>query len=87
MTMKLILSAIGTQIFIFGLIWWIVLFTVLPLGVKHAPRPETGHDPGAPIEHKMKQKALITTLISFFLWAIYFFCTKILGYSILDLPL
>jgi len=85
--MKEIFAAIGTQVFIFGLIWWLVLFTTLPLGVAHAPKPEPGHDPGAPLEHRMKRKALLTTLITFLLWVIYFLATEIGGFSILDLPL
>lgn len=80
-------SLIGSQIFIFGLIWWLVLFTTLPLGVTHAAKPEPGHDPGAPIQHRMKRKAILTTIISFVIWGIYFTLTKIAGYSLWDLPI
>ncbi len=82
-----ILGAIGAQVFIFFLIWWIVLFTTLPLKVTREHRPEPGHDPGAPTHHNMKYKALLTTAISLVIWVGYFVCVKILGYSVLDLPI
>ena len=50
------------------MIWWVVLFAVLPFGVRSAAEAgvETppGADPGAPIAPKLAMKALATTLIS-----------------------
>lgn len=53
---------------IYVTIWWIVLFAVLPLGVRSADeageeRPE-GADPGAPVAPQLMKKAGITTLIA-----------------------
>ncbi|WP_442756190.1 DUF1467 family protein [Methylocystis sp. JAN1] len=53
---------------IYVTIWWIVLFAVLPLGVRSAEeageeRPE-GTDPGAPIAPQLLKKAAITTAIA-----------------------
>jgi predicted secreted protein len=55
------------------MIWWVVLFAVLPFGVRsdaeagvETPR---GADPGAPIAPKLAIKALATTLISFVVFA------------------
>ena len=55
-------------------IWWIVLFAVLPFGVKSqheagvTPGP-IGADPGAPVAPMLARKALWTTLISAVLFA------------------
>jgi predicted secreted protein len=53
---------------IYATIWWIVLFAVLPLGVRSAEeageeRPE-GADPGAPVAPRLARKAAITTVIA-----------------------
>jgi predicted secreted protein len=53
---------------IYVTIWWIVLFGVLPLGVRSAEeageeRPE-GADPGAPVAPQLLKKAAITTVIA-----------------------
>jgi predicted secreted protein len=59
-----ILSAVA----IYFIIWWTVLFAVLPFGVKSAAETGTGvaegHDAGAPVQPQMLRKAIITTLIS-----------------------
>ncbi len=53
---------------IYVTIWWIVLFAVLPLGVRSAEeageeRPE-GTDPGAPVAPQLGKKAALTTVIA-----------------------
>ncbi len=52
---------------IYFTIWWIVLFAVLPFGVRSthedADAPENA-DPGAPVAPKLAIKALITTAVS-----------------------
>lgn len=58
--------------FIYLLIWWTMLFAVLPLGVRRQENPEQGHDPGAPKEPMLVKKAIITSLVSAIVWlAIY----------------
>ena len=62
---------------IYATIWWIVLFAVLPLGVRSADeageeRPE-GADPGAPLAPQLAKKAALTTLLS----ALVFICISI----------
>ena len=47
-----------------------VLFAVLPWGVRREENPEIGHDPGAPAVSHLKRKLVITTLITFVLWGI-----------------
>lgn len=51
----------GTIVFL--LIWWLAIFTVLPWGIK---RDETGK----PDDPRLKQKLLVTTLVSVLLWLI-----------------
>jgi predicted secreted protein len=44
--------------------WWVVLFCVLPIGVRHEAEPEPGHDPGAPANPRLWFKVALTTGIS-----------------------
>ena len=58
------------------LLWWVVLFTVLPWGV--ASQLETkdvmpGSEPGAPRTPRLARKALVTTAITCLLWLIVYF--------------
>jgi len=51
-------------IFVYLIIWWAVLFAVLPIGVKRQENPEPGTDPGAPEKPMLLKKALITSVVS-----------------------
>jgi len=56
---------------IYGVIWWIVLFAVLPFGVKAQTGDIIpGTDTGAPIAPQMWRKALVTTVIAAIVWAL-----------------
>ena len=56
------------SIIIFVIIWWIVFFSVLPIGIKHNEKPFKnsleGIDPGAPKNPNILKKFLYTTLIT-----------------------
>ena len=57
---------------IYFTIWWIVLFAVLPFGVRsqHEDAEMTpGTDPGAPVAPRLLLKALITTVVACVLFA------------------
>lgn len=57
------------------IVWWLVLFTLLPIGVRsQAEEGEVvpGSEPGAPQQHFLIRKALWATVISFFIWALMF---------------
>ena len=54
-------------IVIFVVIWWLVLFTILPLGVQKEDKILGGNDPGAPKNPMLKKKIILTSIISFFL--------------------
>jgi len=59
-----------TATVLYVLIWWTVLFAVLPLGTTPvaAPDPATGWR-GAPAKPRLGRKLLITTLVSAIVWA------------------
>ena len=58
---------------VFQMIWWIVLFTVLPVGIRTDPdKAQTGFANSAPIQLNLRKKLLITTLISIVLWGVAF---------------
>ena len=63
--------------FIFALTWWMVLFAVLPFGVKTPDAPGYGHDPGAPEKPMIKQKLLITTLLAIIITGIIVYLIRI----------
>ena len=54
-------------IVIFVIIWWLVLFIILPFGIQRDKNVVEGNDPGAPKDPMLKKKILITSVISFFL--------------------
>jgi predicted secreted protein len=64
----------STAAAIYFLIWWLVLFCTLPIGVRNAAEDgvavEAGHDPGAPTVIGMKFKLLLTTIVASILFAI-----------------
>ena len=64
---------IVSGIAIYFVIWWTVLFTVLPFGVRNASEAgeavQQGNEAGAPVVHGMLRKIVITTLIAAALFA------------------
>ena len=62
-----------TALAIFFLIWWVVLFAVLPWGIRsqHESGEEVapGTDPGAPAIPHLRCKLVWTTLISIIVFA------------------
>ena len=57
-------------VFVYALIWFIVLFTVLPWGVKIPDNPEPGHAPSAPVNPHIGVKLVATSLVSAVIWVI-----------------
>lgn len=55
-----------TGFVVFALVWWVVLFAVLPLGTRPEPEGEieAGGWRGAPRSPQLGRKILITTLIT-----------------------
>ena len=52
---------------IFVVIWWLVLFMVLPFGIQKDDEIVGGNDPGAPKNPMLKKKIILTSVLSFFL--------------------
>lgn len=44
--------------------WWLILFMVLPFGVRMEEKPGKGHAASAPTHPRLKKKFLITTLLA-----------------------
>jgi predicted secreted protein len=49
---------------VFVIVWWLVLFMVLPFGAKPPDEVEPGMAPSAPARPRMGLKMAITTLIA-----------------------
>ena len=61
------------SIVIYVIIWWVVFFSALPIGIKHNEKPFKnnleGVDPGAPKNPNIFKKFLYTTLITTVIFA------------------
>lgn len=62
--------SIFTSIIVYLLVFWTVLFTVLPWGNKAKDVAEVGMAGSAPANPRIKQKFLITFIISTIIWLI-----------------
>ncbi len=63
---------VTTGIAIFFLIWWLVLFAVLPWGIRSQQEEGAiapGTDPGAPAMPRLKRVLVWTTLVSIAVFA------------------
>jgi predicted secreted protein len=68
------------SIIVYVLIWWIIFFSVLPVGIqsnkeKFREKIE-GIDPGAPNNPKIGKKFLITTLITSIIFIVIYYLVK-----------
>ena len=59
-----------TGLLAYVIIWWMVLFTVLPWGIKVPEEPEPGHATSAPEKPRLVRKFTITTVIATLLWGL-----------------
>ena len=68
------------SIIVYVLIWWIIFFSLLPVGIqsnkeKFKEKIE-GIDPGAPINPKIGKKFLITTLITSIIFIVIYYLVE-----------
>ena len=60
--------SVTTAIAIYFILWWVVLFTVLPWGVRSQHESEEpmapGTDPGAPVRHRIGRTLVWTTIVT-----------------------
>lgn len=57
-------------IMVYFVIWWVVLFAVLPFGVQIDGNVEKGFASSAPNNPHLGWKFLVTTLVAAFIWGI-----------------
>ena len=69
------------SIIIYVMIWWIVFFSILPIGIQSNKEifKDTleGSDPGAPKNPKIAKKFLITTIITSILFIVIYYLVNI----------
>ena len=57
---------------IYVVVWWVVLFAVLPWGAQSHHEAgldlKDGGDPGAPVVHDLKRKVITTTWVAAVVW-------------------
>ena len=66
--------AISTSVAIYFIIWWMVLFAVLPWGIRsqvESGEVVPGSDPGAPALPQLLSKAIWTTIVSAVIFAVF----------------
>ena len=62
--------SLATGIMVYVVLWWLVLFTVLPWGVRVPDQAEPGHATSAPSNPRLVRKLIITTLIAAVVWGL-----------------
>lgn len=62
----------ATGLMVYIVIWWTVLFAVLPLGVRRVDKPGRGEDHGAPERPQLLRKVIITSAVAAVLWLGFF---------------
>jgi predicted secreted protein len=65
--------SLALGIALYFIIWWTLLFTVLPFGIRsqqEANQIVPGSDPGAPVLPQLGKKILINTIVAAILWGI-----------------
>ena len=66
--------SLATSIAIYFIIWWVVLFAVLPWGVRsqhESGEIAPGSDPGAPSIPRLKRKLVWTTIVAALVFALW----------------
>ena len=68
------------SIIVYVLIWWVIFFSVLPLGIQSTKKKFEeridGLDPGAPINPRIGKKFLITTIITSIIFIVIYYLVK-----------
>jgi predicted secreted protein len=67
--------SLATAFAIYFIIWWVVLFAVLPWGVRSQDEDGTiipGSDPGAPTIPRLRRKLVWTTIVAAIVFAFWY---------------
>lgn len=67
---------IASLIVVFVIVWWLVLFMALPVGVVSEQNPQAGNMKGAPKNPNLKKKLIVTTLVTIILTLAYYFAVE-----------
>ena len=75
-----------TIIAIYFIIWWLVLFTVLPWGIRSQDEQGNvvpGTDPGAPTIHGLRRKVIWTTVVATAVFGVFYwaFVTRAIAFE------
>ena len=69
------------SIIVYVLIWWIIFFSLLPVGIRSKKEKfkerVDGMDPGAPDNPKIGKKFLITTIITSIIFSVIYYLVKL----------
>lgn len=57
-----------TGISVYVVVWWVVLFAVLPWGVRTPDAPEPGMADSAPVRPRILLKFAVTSLVAGIVW-------------------
>jgi len=74
---------------VFFIIWWLVLFVSLPIGLRTQDEEHDvvlGTTSSAPRGPHMLRAIIRTTVLAVIVFAIFYVLTRVLGYSIDDIP-
>lgn len=81
---------IASSLAIFFIIWWVVLFAVLPWRIRNAAEAgievEPGHAAGAPVAHGLKWKLVVTTAIAAVVFAAVYWLVTSGPIALADIP-
>jgi predicted secreted protein len=69
-------------VFIYIMTFWLLIFCILPIGIKTEDSPIQGNDRGAPKNPSIKKRLIYNAVVSFILVSIYFILK---GYGVIDL--
>lgn len=69
---------------VYFIIWWVVIFAVLPWGAQPAGKDDLveGQEPGAPERPRLLMKMVVTTLVAAVVWAIVYVIIEYGGISL-----
>lgn len=81
--------SIVSGIAIYFIIWWVTLFTILPIGVrsqKEAADVTLGTEHGAPVRAQLPFKIGLTTLVASVIFGLFYYLVAYSGIGLDDIP-
>ncbi len=66
----------ATGLVVYLVVWWLVLFMVLPWGVRVPDEPEEGHATSAPVRPRLLLKFAATTVIAGMIWGVVYWLVQ-----------